>query len=843
MMNVQIKSALVMCVVLASCGLDSTPTAPQFAASNSAGTFEKYFAQAAQRYQVPVEVLKSIAWVETRASDAPTISAMGGFGVMQLSSRNGFDTLAEAAKLTGVSVGELKVNPKANINGAAAVLRKQFDAQSANNASLNANEIGDWFQAVSMYPGIDSATLANGYAADVFVTLEKGFESQTVSQSPKTSEWKRNAPVSNVRKDALIEYPAAAAWVASPNFSSGRSSYEFVLIHTMQGSYAGSRSWFLNPNSNVSSHYIVRSSDGEITQMVAHANTAWHAQCYNGRSIGIEHEGFVGAPDMWYTTNMYTESAKLTRWIADRHGIPKNRTHIIGHFEVAPNCNTGGHTDPGSGWNWTRYMQLVGGTTPTPTTGVLIGAIYTGGAATNRVAGATVTVNGQTVTTAADGLFQFTLNPGSYTATVTKAGFSTNTVMRTVIASTQTWGSMEINPSAATGTLRGVVYAFNAANPSDLSSVIANAAVTVNGQTVMSGTDGAYLFNIAPGTYTVSVTKAGYQNNSLSRTVTASTITWGSVGLLATQMADTQAPDIAFSFPVDASMNDLAIIEVKGTASDNVALVGGVMLSINSGMPTEVPVANGIFSTQIILKPGTNTLKMTAKDAANNMGSATITTTFRAGVAGVVSVADSTTKLEGVRLKLLDMAGTEVSTAVTNVNGEYALGVMNVAQDYKLVAQKMGYIEVLETVTVPAENRVTLNVAMVAGIELPAQVTLKFTEPVDGAEVTTDTVTVYGQLEGFDATNVKVNGVLADQLGAGGFSATVPLVEGANVIEAIASGLNNKTASGRISVTRKAASPPPGMSLAPVRGGCGCNGLGEWPLLGVLIVLVLRRRW
>ena len=115
----------------------------------------------------------------------------------------------------------------------------------------------------------------------------------------------------------------------------------------------------------MSANYIVRSHDGEITQMVHDADAAWHAQCYNRRSIGIEHEGYVADPGTWYTEAMYSESAKLTRWAADRYGIAKNRTHIIGHYEVAPSCNTADHTDPGSGWNWTHYMDLVNSGVPT----------------------------------------------------------------------------------------------------------------------------------------------------------------------------------------------------------------------------------------------------------------------------------------------------------------------------------------------------------------------------------------------------------------------------------------------------------------------------------------------
>ncbi len=59
---------------------------------------------------------------------------------------------------------------------------------------------------------------------------------------------------------------------------------------------------------------------------------------------------------------MYRSSAALTRNIADRRGIPKDRAHIKGHVEM-PNQT---HTDPGPNWNWTYYMQLVNGGNPNP---------------------------------------------------------------------------------------------------------------------------------------------------------------------------------------------------------------------------------------------------------------------------------------------------------------------------------------------------------------------------------------------------------------------------------------------------------------------------------------------
>ncbi|WP_235437578.1 N-acetylmuramoyl-L-alanine amidase, partial [Micromonospora sp. RV43] len=115
-----------------------------------------------------------------------------------------------------------------------------------------------------------------------------------------------------------------------------------------------------------SAHYLLRSSDGAVTQMVRDKDIAWHAGnwTYNTQSIGIEHEGYVDNAS-WYTDAMYRSSAALTRFLCDKYGIPKTRNNIIGHNQV-PGAT---HTDPGPNWNWTYYMQLVtGGTTPPPTT-------------------------------------------------------------------------------------------------------------------------------------------------------------------------------------------------------------------------------------------------------------------------------------------------------------------------------------------------------------------------------------------------------------------------------------------------------------------------------------------
>lgn len=127
-----------------------------------------------------------------------------------------------------------------------------------------------------------------------------------------------------------------------------------MIIHVTQGSYAGTISWFQNPTSEVSAHYVIRSSDGQITQTVRDRDTAYHAKNSNASALGIEHEGFVDDPS-WFTDAMYRSSAALTRTLCDTYGIPKDRTHIIGHSE-APGSD---HTDPGKYWDWNLYMGYV----------------------------------------------------------------------------------------------------------------------------------------------------------------------------------------------------------------------------------------------------------------------------------------------------------------------------------------------------------------------------------------------------------------------------------------------------------------------------------------------------
>jgi len=160
---------------------------------------------------------------------------------------------------------------------------------------------------------------------------------------------------------------AGAVWRLSPYQNARNTQIDMVVIHDTEGGFGPSLDWLCSerpPNQQSSAHYMFRSSDGFLAQMVRENKIAWHAGewGYNQRSIGIEHEGFFAQPELWYTDTMLQASAKLTADICRRYSIPIDRDHIIGHMEVVADGKLGGsnaHRDPGSGWPWDKYLGLV----------------------------------------------------------------------------------------------------------------------------------------------------------------------------------------------------------------------------------------------------------------------------------------------------------------------------------------------------------------------------------------------------------------------------------------------------------------------------------------------------
>jgi hypothetical protein len=166
------------------------------------------------------------------------------------------------------------------------------------------------------------------------------------------------------------DYGPPAVWISANanNFTVADRPRDYpvdmIVIHDIEGSYSSAISTFQDPDRAASAHYVI-GDDGQIAQMVREKDIAWHAGNwdYNTRAIGIEHEGYAWTPNT-YTIPEYTASAHLIASICSRWGVPMDRQHVIGHYQV-PDPNHPGlfggtdhHTDPGPYWNWSYYMGL-----------------------------------------------------------------------------------------------------------------------------------------------------------------------------------------------------------------------------------------------------------------------------------------------------------------------------------------------------------------------------------------------------------------------------------------------------------------------------------------------------
>lgn len=236
------------------------------------------------------------------------------------------------------------------------------------------------------------------FGADNYAILS----STSIVSVSETSISNKSGDTFTARSMSADYTPALWNPAASCNYS-GRAgtAISAVTIHDIEGSYAGCISWFQNCAAGVSAHYVLRSSDGQITQMVLESNKAWHVGSENPYTIGLEHEGYVSTP-VWYTNAMYTSSAALVRDICTSgYGINPLRTYsgpgcsggytsclegscikIKGH-QMFPNQS---HSDPGPYWNWVKYYALINNTTPISTVTTATGSFYDSGGPTGNYA-------------------------------------------------------------------------------------------------------------------------------------------------------------------------------------------------------------------------------------------------------------------------------------------------------------------------------------------------------------------------------------------------------------------------------------------------------------------------
>ncbi|HEY7954810.1 MAG TPA: peptidoglycan recognition family protein, partial [Polyangia bacterium] len=362
-------------------------------AAAPSGPLAQSVQEAAARNHVPNDLMLSIAKVEgglllprvriLRVDDDVPVA-----GVLEL--RHGqLDSLARGAALMNVDENALRIDTDLGTEAGARVL-----AELGQKTGAREGDLSSWAPALEELSGLSEARQRVDYARQVLSVAQaggtfpgRGGEQVHIAAHPDVTL--PDLPMYQAQS-ATPDFPGAIWFTTSctnkcdTTRTAGNSVVHMIVIHDTEGGWSASVATLQN-DSGKSVHYIVDADGSRVGQFVPETYTAWHAGNYyvNQRSVGIEHVG-VAADASGYTDGLYKKSVELVKSIRSRWTVPLDRTHIIGHYQVAdgnhiaessPSCadtldacetspNYGGadnHRDPGYYWQWCQYMQMLGG--------------------------------------------------------------------------------------------------------------------------------------------------------------------------------------------------------------------------------------------------------------------------------------------------------------------------------------------------------------------------------------------------------------------------------------------------------------------------------------------------
>ncbi|MET7481826.1 peptidoglycan recognition family protein [Streptomyces sp. NPDC005538] len=379
------------------------------AAQTPAADRQSSFADAAKEFGVPLPVLLAVSYQESQWDDHDgQYNTSGGYGPMnltdvtatmvsggaagaagrgdlaELTSDPALHTLDAAAELTHTSAAKLRTDDRANIRAGAALLASyQRELTKEKTAGTTSGDPADWYGAVAKYSQSSDRKAAQLFADRVFKTVSSGAARTTVDgQRVRLAAQRAVHPETQQLSELKLKTAATAtdtecpptvdctflAAAASNGQVAGRPGdgvqIKYIVLHDTESSYDSAIKIFQTAGSGDSAHYVMRASDGAVTQMTPTKDIAFHAGNYwfNMHSIGIEHEGYAAHGATWYSQTQYQATADLVKYLAARFDIPLDREHIIGHDNVpGPQDSyiTGMHWDPGPYWDWTAFMSMV----------------------------------------------------------------------------------------------------------------------------------------------------------------------------------------------------------------------------------------------------------------------------------------------------------------------------------------------------------------------------------------------------------------------------------------------------------------------------------------------------
>ncbi|WP_329136318.1 N-acetylmuramoyl-L-alanine amidase [Streptomyces sp. NBC_01476] len=399
-------------------GLSVTAVSGTAGAAAPQTTRQAEFTAAAQEFGVPLPVLEAVSYNESRwEAHAGQENAEAGYGPMNLTDlttkeldADGLSTqspryadllkapaehtAATAAALLGTDTASVEADETQNIRGGAALLASYAEGYSHGRLPKT---IDGWYAAAARYSQGTEDKIAQVFADQVWDTLRTGASATTTDGQqitlPPVGHLHPNR--NDVRKLGLKDVtppagtqpaecpkslgcdviPAAYTLLDPANLADYGSHdiadrphdlpIRYITLHDTEETYDGTLDLFRDPTYAAGAHYVVRSSDGHVTQLTPTKDIAWDSanRSFYQHSIGIEQEGYATHSSTWFSEPLYRSTAALVKYLAKKYDIPLDRAHILGHDNIPGSSESGiatQHWDPGPGWDWEHFFDLLG---------------------------------------------------------------------------------------------------------------------------------------------------------------------------------------------------------------------------------------------------------------------------------------------------------------------------------------------------------------------------------------------------------------------------------------------------------------------------------------------------
>jgi hypothetical protein len=270
-------------------------------------------------------------------------------------------TLGAAAALLRLPPERVRSSPADAARGAAALLRQY--ALDAGGGRLPAALPG-WYGAVARF-GTGDAMTGRAFADDVFALLRTGVPATVVHSQRFALPARPDAvlpPAPGTGRGFGAAAPAqcpaglSCRFVPAAGYDPAErpaGSLRTAVVSDAPAGYTATVVAAVRASSAWSPHYVVRASDGAVTQTVRLEDVAWHSgdPTVNAASVGIAVERGPGGP----SPAAYRSVGRLLRWLAAGGGPPLDRAHLLGAGEVS-----GAPVPLDAAWDWGRVLAGAG---------------------------------------------------------------------------------------------------------------------------------------------------------------------------------------------------------------------------------------------------------------------------------------------------------------------------------------------------------------------------------------------------------------------------------------------------------------------------------------------------